>query len=226
MRRVALLRCVAFVIMTCNRCAHFACAIDFFRKSLLFNDINFILLLRTIFERVLRSCALRVFASSFARCCNVSKIVRVRVCVRKFRNALNINDLQLFSCVASLCARRLHVLCINATTRTTRNVARRNDANMTNDNNNNANTTTNTTTNNTRSRNARAMNAQRFTLCDVAREHNVNEKIARRRMRNAIARNDERVALLHELRNTNDARVRYEFDERERDIVRSIIVRD
>ena len=95
---------------------------------------------------------------------------------------------------------------------------------MTNDNNNNnANTTT---TNNVRSRNARAMNNDRFTLCDVARACNVNEKIARRRMRNAIARNDARVALLHELRNDNDARVRYEFARDEYDVVRSIIARD
>lgn len=88
-------------------------------------------------------------------------------------------------------------------------------------NNNNANAT-----NNVRSRNARAMNNDRFTLCDVARACNVNEKIARRRMRNAIARNDARIASLHELRNDNDARVRYEYTRDEYDVVRSIIARD
>ena len=88
---------------------------------------------------------------------------------------------------------------------------------MTNDNN---------TNNNARTRNARAMNAQRFTLCDVARELNIDAKRARARMRRAIACNDERVAQLHELRNTNDARVRYEFTNDERAIVASIISRD
>jgi len=95
---------------------------------------------------------------------------------------------------------------------------------MTNDNNNN-----NATTNNaTRSRYARAMTNDRITLCEIARAHNVNEKIARRRMRNACARNDERYMSLHELRNDNDARVRYEYarDDAIIAIVRSIIARD
>lgn len=104
------------------------------------------------------------------------------------------------------------------------NASRRNDEIMTNDNNNNA--TNNTTNDNARSRNARAMNAQRFTLCDVARDMNIDAKRARARMRRAIACNDERIASLHELRNTNDARVRYEFAIDEIDIVRSIIARD
>lgn len=96
---------------------------------------------------------------------------------------------------------------------------------MTNDNNNN-NATNNTTNDNARSRNARAMNNERFTLCDIARELNIDAKRARARMRRACACNTIEHAQLCELRNTNDARVRYEYDNAQRDIVIKIISRD
>ena len=80
--------------------------------------------------------------------------------------------------------------------------------------------------NTTRDRNARAMNASRFTLTSIAREFNVDCKIARARMRRAIARNDERLNDVRELRNTNDMRVRYEFDNAHRDVIIAIVTRD
>lgn len=126
---------------------------------------------------------------------------------------------------------RMMIACVVHTSQThNANATRRNDDEMTNTKNTNTTNDTNTTntTNNERSRNARAMTNDRVTLCEIARAHNVNEKIARRRMRNAIARNDARTTSLIELRNDNDARVRYEYTRDDATIacVVSIIARD
>lgn len=71
--------------------------------------------------------------------------------------------------------------------------------------------------------NARATN-NHFTIAQIARELNVNEKIARRRMRDAIRRNDERVVACRK-RNIerDDMRVKHEFHEKYRDRIVSII---
>ena len=109
-----------------------------------------------------------------------------------------------------------------------------NDA--TNDTTNATNDATNDTTNDAKRRDAYARSScnARFTIASIAREHNINEKIARRRMRDAIKRNDERAlqcrddarAYHNDTQTTRDARLTHEFNESLRDVVLSIIRRD
>jgi len=70
-----------------------------------------------------------------------------------------------------------------------------------------------------------------FTIVELCREFDINAKIARRRMRDAIRRNDERalraIAQRRERDVTrDDMRVKHEFANDVRDDVLSIIKRD
>lgn len=86
---------------------------------------------------------------------------------------------------------------------------RRNDDNMSNNKNN-----------------ARVKN-NHFTIAQLARENDINPKIARRRMRDAIKRNDDRVVKSRQRDiEKDDMRVRHEFPERYRDRILSIIKND
>ena len=108
-------------------------------------------------------------------------------------------------------AQYLHVIRLNVTTRTTRNATRRNEKNMSNEKNN---------TNNARAKN------QHFTIAQLSRDLNVDAKIARRRMRDAIRRNDERVIESRERDIAcDDMRVKHEFRDtkRNRELITSII---
>lgn len=65
-----------------------------------------------------------------------------------------------------------------------------------------------------------------FTIAQIARELNVNEKIARRRFRDAIKRDDERVINARERDNVrDDMRVKHEFrdTQKNRELITSII---
>ena len=90
--------------------------------------------------------------------------------------------------------------------------------NMSNENNNNDNDERNV-------HNARAKN-NCFTIADLSREHDINPKIARRRMRNAIKRNDERVVKSRQRNENDDARVSHEFNDKYRERILSIISND
>ena len=68
-----------------------------------------------------------------------------------------------------------------------------------------------------------------FTIVELCREHSINAKIARRRMRNAIARDDERVIACRERDNVrDDMRVKHEFvdNAKNRKMILSIITND
>lgn len=86
--------------------------------------------------------------------------------------------------------------------------------------------TNNTTNERDNAHNARNVN-NHFTIAQLCREHNINAKIARRRMRDAIRRNDERVVACRK-RNVerDDMRVKHEYHERYRDRILSIISND
>ena len=76
--------------------------------------------------------------------------------------------------------------------------------------------------------NARAID-NHFTIAQIARENNVNPKIARRRMRDAIRRNDERVETIAQRQRDitrDDMRVKHEYHESTRYVVLSIITND
>lgn len=74
--------------------------------------------------------------------------------------------------------------------------------------------------------NARTKN-NHFTIAQLARELNVNPKIARRRMRDAIKRNDDRVVKSRSRDiDRDDMRVKHEFHEKYRDRIASIITND
>lgn len=92
---------------------------------------------------------------------------------------------------------------------------------------NNNDTTNNDTTNNDDSRdnNARAKN-NHFTIAQLSRELNINAKIARRRMRDAIKRDDERVVCARKRNDNDDSRVKHEFHVKYRDRIASIIAND
>lgn len=73
--------------------------------------------------------------------------------------------------------------------------------------------------------NARAKN-NHFTIAQFARELNIDAKIARRRMRDAIRRDDERVINARERDiERDDMRVKHEFRDtkRNRELIASII---
>ena len=68
-----------------------------------------------------------------------------------------------------------------------------------------------------------------FKIVELSREHNINAKIARRRMRVAIQRNDERVVECVARDNVrDDMRVKHEFRDtkRNRELILSIITND
>ena len=68
-----------------------------------------------------------------------------------------------------------------------------------------------------------------FKIVELCREHNINAKIARRRMRVAIQRNDERVIECVERDNVrDDMRVKHEFvdNAKNRKLILSIIQND
>ena len=75
--------------------------------------------------------------------------------------------------------------------------------------------------------NARSHN-NHFTIAQLSRELNINPKIARRRMRDAIKRNDERIETINQrARETyDDARVKHEYHDDARDIIVSIITNE
>lgn len=113
---------------------------------------------------------------------------------------------------------------------------KRTTTNNTNDTTNDATINTNDATNdNAKSRDAhaRATSKTRFTIAQLSRELSINEKIARRRFRDAIARNDERaIRARDDSRNqrainnvVRDARLTHEFDASLRDDVIAIITR-
>lgn len=80
----------------------------------------------------------------------------------------------------------------------------------------------------TRTHNARARN-NHFTIAQLSRDMNINAKIARRRMRDAIRRDDERVRDIAQRQRDvarDDMRVRHEYHDNVRDIVASIIAND
>lgn len=62
-----------------------------------------------------------------------------------------------------------------------------------------------------------------FTIAQLSRELNIDAKIARRRMRDAIKRNDERVVNARKRNENDDARVKHEFHDKYRDRIISII---
>ena len=65
-----------------------------------------------------------------------------------------------------------------------------------------------------------------FTIVELCREHNFNAKIARRRMRDAIKRNDERVVKCIVRDNVrDDQRLKHEFHDtkKNREMILSII---
>lgn len=65
-----------------------------------------------------------------------------------------------------------------------------------------------------------------FTIVQLCRENNIDAKIARRRMRDAIKRNDERVIVARERDNVvDDQRVKHEFRDttKNRELILSII---
>lgn len=101
-----------------------------------------------------------------------------------------------------------------------------NETNITHDDattHDDANTTTRTNTNNARAHN------DHFTIAQLSRDMNINAKIARRRMRDAIRRDDERVRdIVQRQRDIarDDMRVKHEYHNDVRDIVASIIARD
>ncbi|MHA1859133.1 MAG: hypothetical protein ACTSUU_06780 [Candidatus Thorarchaeota archaeon] len=73
--------------------------------------------------------------------------------------------------------------------------------------------------------NARAID-EHFTIAQLSREHNVDAKIARRRMRDAIRRNDARIETIAQRQRDvarDDMRVKHEYHESTRDVVLSII---
>jgi hypothetical protein len=74
--------------------------------------------------------------------------------------------------------------------------------------------------------NAKSKNDQFFTIAQLSRELNVNPKIARRRMRVAIAKNDDRVVQSRKRNVNDDARVKHEFNIKHRDRIASIITND
>lgn len=98
---------------------------------------------------------------------------------------------------------------------------------MTNETNNT--TTTNNDDNTTTTRNVRAHN-DHFTIASIARDNNIDAKIARRRMRVATRRDDERALRAiarRRARNANDdARVKHEYHNDVFDDVLSIISND
>jgi hypothetical protein len=84
-------------------------------------------------------------------------------------------------------------------------------------------------TNDTRTTNNARVAKNHFTIVDLCREHNINAKIARRRMRDAIKRNDERVVNARVRDNErDDSRVKHEFRDnaKNRASIMSIITND
>ena len=68
-----------------------------------------------------------------------------------------------------------------------------------------------------------------FTIVELCREHNINPKIARRRMRVATQRNDDRVVACRVRDNVrDDMRVKHEFvdNAKNRKMILSIILND
>lgn len=74
--------------------------------------------------------------------------------------------------------------------------------------------------------NAKPSTNARFTVADLAREHEVNPKIARRRMRDAMRRGTAPVPANAPANFVRDARLRWEFTNSQRDEVLAIISRD
>lgn len=74
--------------------------------------------------------------------------------------------------------------------------------------------------------NAKASTNARFTVADLARELDVNPKIARRRMRDAMRRNLAPIPANAPANFVRDARLRWEFTNAQRDDVVAIISRD
>lgn len=81
---------------------------------------------------------------------------------------------------------------------------------------------------NEKNHNART-NKNCFTIVELCREHDINAKIARRRMRDAIKRDDERVINARVRDNVrDDMRVKHEFvdNAKNRKMILSIITND
>jgi len=79
---------------------------------------------------------------------------------------------------------------------------------------------------NSNNNNARPSTNKRFTIADLAREHDINPKIARRRMRDAIRRNLAPEPCNAPANVVRDARLIHEFTMSQRDAVLAIINRD
>ena len=74
--------------------------------------------------------------------------------------------------------------------------------------------------------NAKPSTNARFTVADLAREHEINPKIARRRLRDALKNNTAPIPANAPKNFVRDARLRHEFTESQRDAVLAIISRD